>query len=51
MKVSVSRTSTSILRFEVQSQRMKKKIKIAAHVSQAWGYDMKVSATRPSQVV
>jgi hypothetical protein len=27
---------------------MKKKIKISAHVSQAWGSVMKVKATRPS---
>jgi hypothetical protein len=42
--------STNSLRFEVQSQRMKEKIKISAHVSQALGSDLKVSATRPSQI-
>jgi hypothetical protein len=36
------------LRFEVQSQRIKEKIKISTHVSQAFSFDMKVSATRPS---
>jgi hypothetical protein len=35
------------LRFEVQSQKLKEKIKLSAHVSQALGSDMKDSATRP----
>jgi hypothetical protein len=36
------------LRFEVQSQRIKDKIKILTHISQSLSFDMKVSATRPS---
>jgi hypothetical protein len=34
--------------FEIQSQRIKEKIKISTHVSQALSFDLKVSATRPS---
>jgi hypothetical protein len=30
------------LRFEVQSQRIKEKIKISTHVSQALSFDLKV---------
>jgi hypothetical protein len=37
MKVSATRRSTNSLRFEIQSQKMKSKIKISAHVSQALG--------------
>jgi hypothetical protein len=48
MKVSGTRPSTSSLRFEVQAQRIKEKIKISTHVSQALSFDMKVSATRLS---
>jgi hypothetical protein len=36
------------LGFEVQSQRIKEKIKISTHVRQALSFDLKVSATRPS---
>jgi hypothetical protein len=36
------------LRFEVQLKRIKEKIKISTHVSQALSFDLKVSATRPS---
>jgi hypothetical protein len=46
--VSATRPSTNSLRFEVQSQRMKNKLKISTHVSQALGSDIMVSATRPS---
>jgi hypothetical protein len=42
------RPSTSSLKFEIQSQRMKIDLKISAHVSQAMGSDLKFSATRPS---
>jgi hypothetical protein len=37
MKVSATGPSTNNLRFEVQTQRIKIKIKISAHVSQALG--------------
>jgi hypothetical protein len=37
MKVSAMGPSTNRLRFEVQAQRMEKKFKISAHVSQALG--------------
>jgi hypothetical protein len=40
--------STNRLRFEVQAQRIKEKIKISTHVSQALSFDLKASATRPS---
>jgi hypothetical protein len=40
MKVSATGPSTNSLRFEVQSQRMKRKIKISTHVSQALGSDI-----------
>jgi hypothetical protein len=40
--------STNSLSFEVQSQRIKEKIKISTHISQALSFDLKVSATRPS---
>jgi hypothetical protein len=40
LKVSAMRPSTNSLRFEVQSQRMKKIIRTSAHVSQALGSDI-----------
>jgi hypothetical protein len=40
IKVSTTRPSTSSLKFKIQSQRMKKNIKILAHVSQALGSDI-----------
>jgi hypothetical protein len=40
IKVSATRPSTNNLKFEIQSQRMKIKIKISAHVSQALGLDI-----------
>jgi hypothetical protein len=40
--------STNSLRFDIQSQRMKKKFKISIHVSQALGSDLKYLAMRPS---
>jgi hypothetical protein len=40
IKVSASRPSTSSLRFEVQSQRMKIFFKTSAHMSQAMGSDI-----------
>jgi hypothetical protein len=36
MKVSATRPSTNSSGFELESQRMKKEIKISAHMSQAW---------------
>jgi hypothetical protein len=36
------------LRFEVQTQRIKEKVKISTHVRQALGFDLKVLAMRPS---
>jgi hypothetical protein len=40
LKVSATRPSTRNLRFEVQSQRMKRKIKTSIHMSQALGFDI-----------
>jgi hypothetical protein len=40
LKVSATRPSTRSLRFEVQSQRMKKKFKTSAHMNQAMGSDI-----------
>jgi hypothetical protein len=48
LKFLATRPSTSSLRFEIQSQRMKENIKILAHMSQALDSDIMVSATRSS---
>jgi hypothetical protein len=46
-KLSATRPIKNSLRFKVQSQRIKNKNNISAHLSQAFGSDFKLSGTRP----